>query len=213
MTTNLSRLLPAALVAGLAVCSAGCLEKETRSTAYVEDDGTVTWVVVESEVRSDESNAEDARREESEHLSACRSGTAPVPEALAAIGGRDVRADVLRDRVPFETLSSARFSSLEHLARSFCDAAGWTCETATVTTASHTTWSWTVPVSPGRDDKSASPVDPLSDALSTLRVVVAGGRLIAARGFNLEGDRAAALIPPEDEKGETFTFSLTWERR
>ena len=144
MTAKTARLLPAALIVGVALCSAACLEKETRSTAYVEEDGAVTWVIVETGVRSDKPDAAEAGRRKGSTCRATSPFTAPVPLALAAMGGRNLRSEVLRDRVPLATLASARFDGLEDLARSFCSAAAWSCSTRTQRDGALTTWTWTV---------------------------------------------------------------------
>ena len=205
-----ARRATAPLALALALLATACLEKDTSSTAYVEADGTVTWVIMETGVRSDAHDPMEASREEEEYVRAHRSGSAPLSEALASMGGQDIRTELLRDRVPFSSITSARFASLEDLVRSYCEAAGWGCGAATERQGRRVTWTWTVwEVADSTDDARA--IRALDDALGNLRVVLAEGRFVAARGFTFE-DGSATLTPPEDDGAEPFTVSLTWER-
>jgi hypothetical protein len=209
MTKNAARLLPAALTLALALSSAACLEKDTASTVYVEDDGSATWTIRETDVRSDSDDPEKARQEEEDYLAGYRSYSAPVPVALAAIGGREVRIRILREIAPMAAEASASFPGLEDLARGYCDAAGWPCHTETRREGRLTTWTWTL--EPDADAKESSPVDALDAALTGLRIVFVSAHPVSACGFRLEGRTATLEEPKGQENGQPLTLSLTWE--
>ena len=46
-------------LAAVSFLASGCLIKDTTQTVYLEPDGTVTWSVLEKDVRSDAPRAED----------------------------------------------------------------------------------------------------------------------------------------------------------
>lgn len=95
----------------LALCT-GCLEKDVTQTLYIEADGSVTWETLERHVYSSASAAEDREREEAEYLAAAIAGRPSIVEALEAIGGIDVRSQLLRDRRPYSVRATAYFSDL-----------------------------------------------------------------------------------------------------
>ena len=95
----------------LALCT-GCLEKDVTQTLYIEADGSVTWETLERNVYSSASAAEDREREEAEYLAAAIAGRPSIVEALEAIGGIDVRSQLLRDRRPYSVRATAHFSDL-----------------------------------------------------------------------------------------------------
>ena len=57
MTKNMMKTLVIVAVAGLA--TSGCLQKDTTQTWYLDAEGQVNWVVIESDVRSDAQAAFD----------------------------------------------------------------------------------------------------------------------------------------------------------
>jgi len=216
MTNNTARLLPAALTLALALPSAACLTKETRSTVYLEDDGAVTWTILETDVRSDSANPVEARQEEDGYLAEHQGGRPRLAAALEAIGGREISTRLLRPRAPFEAHVSARFDSVESLFMGYCAARQWVCSSNMERDGGKTTWTWTVVMEDGADDGGSNdrPIDALDEAVSNLGICLGTGRFLAATGFKLDGDRVAQINPEEDQDGqEQYTFSLTWEGR
>ncbi len=216
MTNNTARLLPAALTLALALTSAACLTKETRSTVYVEDDGSVTWTILETDVRSDSTSPVEARQEEDGYLAEHEGGRSRLAAALTAVGGRDTRVFLLHSRAPFEAHASARFDSLESVVTGYCAARRWVCSSNMERDGGKTTWTWTVVMEDGADDAEDDDesLDALDEAVSNLRICLGSSRFLAATGFKLDGDRVATIDPDEDVDGqERYTFSLTWERQ
>src|SRR6266852_1993741 len=88
--------------------TAGCLTKETNQTIYLEPDGTVTWTVLEKDVRSDREKAEDRTREEAEYFSAASVARHPVALAFASLEPISVRTTLLRAVPPYAVFVDAR---------------------------------------------------------------------------------------------------------
>lgn len=109
------RHLPTALALAAALAATGCLEKDATSTIYLHPDGSLDWVVIEQNVRSNESDAGKRHAEELRYLDDAVNERLPVTEAFRAVGGLDVRTRVLRDRRPYATMTDARFESLSRL--------------------------------------------------------------------------------------------------
>ena len=193
------RLLPIGLTLGLMACSAACLERETAGPAYVEADGSVTWTILETGVRSDASDPEAARREEDEYAAAYASSHGPLAAALSAIGGTDVNARLLRARAPFEVYASARFQSLESLAMGYCSSQGWWCTSRMETAGRQTIWTWTLATADQGPEEGLSSLD---EAVTKLKITLASGRFVSAAGFTLNGDREATIDPGDDAAGK-----------
>ncbi|HSK08376.1 MAG TPA: hypothetical protein VK911_02275 [Vicinamibacterales bacterium] len=215
MNRHITRLPSIALALLLALSLAACLEKETSSIVYVEADGSVTWTILESGVHSDSADPDAARREERDYLAEHRAGWTELAKALAAMGGLDIQAHVLRDRAPFETHTSARFDGLEVWSNGYCAARRWPCTSQTAREGAQTTWTWTIAGGATGSDQ-ADEVDgvmaPLDEALVGLRVRLAAGRFVSARGFQLAG--AVATLDSDAWEGDQdeYTLSLTWTR-
>jgi len=215
MTNSTTRLLAAALTLVLALSSSACLTKETRSTVYLEDDESVTWSILETDVRSDSANPVEARQEEDGYLAEHEGGRARLAAALAAIGGRDIRISLLHSRAPFEAHASARFASLESVVNGYCTARRWVCSSNVERDGGKTTWTWTVVMADGADDAGDDdqPLDALDEAVTNLHICLSAGRFVAATGFKLDGERVAQIDPEGEDGQEQYTFSLTWEAR
>ena len=102
------------IVAAMTLLASACLQKETRHTLYLEPDGSVTWIIDESDVRSDEEDQLARDREEAEFLALARSGRHPVAEALRELGAMGVYVSVQRADRPFSVSTEGRFVSIEH---------------------------------------------------------------------------------------------------
>lgn len=207
MSCHSNRLLGFALVSALGASCAACLVKDTKSTVCLEVDGTVTWSIVESGVRSENEDADQARREEAEYLGDNAAGWGPLAAALAQIGGENVRSVLVRDRVPYEVRATATFASLDAMIGAYCSSAGWRCDSQTARLGDAATWTWAATEVAGAE---GDPVDPLDEAVAGLRIVLAQGRFLAAEGFELVDDRSAVLAIPKGEEEQPLRVSLTW---
>jgi hypothetical protein len=202
-----ARALAALAVVGLASLGAGCIEKDTRSVIYLEPDGSLTWTVLETDVRSNSEKPDERVQEESDYRRTMLSNPTPLVLLFESLGGRKVSRTVLKDTVPFEVHTSAEFDRLDLLIERVCAAASYVCVAGMTTDGRRTTL--TVEMV-SEADVPGPEQDALNDALGTLKFVLAEGRFVHASGFAL-GGRTATL----DEKlpdGDPIRITLTWEK-
>jgi len=202
-----------------ALVTAGCLQKDTTSTIYVGSDGRIEWVVFDRQVRSDESDPAKRGAEQQAFIDAVWSGQDNVTKGFKALGGTNVRTQVLRDTVPYEVVRSANFDNLGKLFARELSRCGVPHRSEYKTTGTVTTWTLAVQVEPeppaveGCDEDG--PLDWLSDAINHLEVVLESGAFVDAVGFTKV---AADKMVYEDVSSETIKtnggwviVSLTWD--
>src|SRR4051812_5846603 len=104
------------IVATLTALTAGCLQKETTHTLYLAPDGSVSWVVSESNVRSNETDRATRVAEEQEYIAESTLGTHGTARGLAALGPLGaVRTTVFRGERPFHVVTSADFAAIDQV--------------------------------------------------------------------------------------------------
>jgi hypothetical protein len=180
----------------------GCLVKDVTQTVYLEPGGTVTWAVLEKDVRSDGDTADDRAREEAEYADAVAIGQHPVALAFSQLRPTDLRTTILRAERPYTVLTEARFTSLDQVMRLFTSKLG---ARATSTLERHNGLvTWTLTVYPGSMESDENEtVAPLIDFFDRGRFVLASGQFRGAVGLDLSEDRHVATIHmPEDVSGE-----------
>jgi hypothetical protein len=198
----------------------GCLQKDTSTTIYVRDDGTVEWSVLDRDVRSDEEDAGKRAEEERTYIDAILGWTDDLTKGFAALGGTNIRSVVFRDRAPFSTRRSADFEHLNQIwERAFksCQIPhGLELKTDGVVT----TWTMVVQVDPAPESPDTCDSKAISAVLSDsdhLRIMLESGKFVSATGFTIV---SADTVELEDIVEDTVranngvvTFSLTWERK
>jgi hypothetical protein len=92
------------LAATAALTAAACLQKDTTSTIYLRQDGSFDWVVLERNVRSDESEAAARAREDAGYSEAVARGEHDVAAGFLVLGAEDVHVQPLRTTRPFATM-------------------------------------------------------------------------------------------------------------
>jgi hypothetical protein len=213
ITRLLRTLLPLSVVA---LFASGCLIQDTTQTIYLEPDGSVTWSVLQRNVRSDEKRLDDRLREEGRFITDATAERHPIKLAFLRLNATDVRSLIVRAARPYTVLTEARFPQLDTLMEQFASAGGGR---ATSRLDRHDgVISWTLAVSdddgpPVRDGDKI--INALGDSFDGCRFVLTAGRFISADGFELSDDkRIATLRVPNDRPtaspGATLRFSLTW---
>ena len=207
------------IVAAMTLLASACLQKETRHTLYLEPDGSVTWIIDESNVRSDEEDQLARDREEAEFLALARSGRHPVAEALRELGAMGVYVSVQRADRPFRVRTEGRFVSIEHAVADLLGGLGLQAEASRDRQGPHTRVNVTVVLPEEEDDEESDSEG--SDVLAALieeaqnyRIVLTDGKFVEATGFKLEqDDTTAVLVEPTDEAlaEGVVSFSLTWQ--
>jgi hypothetical protein len=210
-----NKLMIAVVTLALTLLAAGCLVGEVTHTLYLDPDGTITWSVLERDIRSDCADRAERRQEEESYISAAWSGSHPVGNALAALGPIDLETRVARGRRPFTVISEARFSSLEDLAWEILERLG----------ARGNTWIETdgdvvrfvLLLDAEQEDEmgeDADVLDPLVADLEDYRLMLTAGHFVEAQGFELQSeDTVAVPLEVDEEKLEeegVAVFSLTW---
>jgi hypothetical protein len=204
----LAKMLATLAVLGLAALGDGCIEKDTRSVIYLDPDGSLTWTVLETDVRSGSEKPADRTQEEAEYRRTMLSNPTPLVLLFESLGGRQVSRTVLKDTVPFEVHTTAKFDRIDTLFERMCAAASYFCVAGVANDGRRTTLTIEMVSElevPGPEQ------DAMTDALGTLKLVLVEGRFVGASGFALTGTRTATL----DEKvvdGDPVTITLTWEK-
>jgi len=208
----------AAVVAALTM-TAGCLVKDTTQTWYLRPDGSVTWTVVESNVRSDARAAADRASEETTYWASVKSETHEVAEVFRLLGGTNLGTRIVRAEVPYTVVTDARFAGIADLGQRLIVTMGLAGSSVLVRDAEACQWTMTI-----RDPHAAdNRIDPetaitsLAESLASLKIVLVSGRFESAEGFVLASDHRVATF---DEKatnpgGEnpTVVLRLRWVDR
>jgi hypothetical protein len=213
----MKRTLTLAVVGLMAV---GCLTHEARHVFYVDPDGSVTWTVLQEEVRSDASDRRERDREEEAWQDAVRCGEHPVAKALSRLGPRWVESRFVRDRSPYTVVTEARFDSLATALERFLRGLGLeaTAELWFEEDLTHLRFSFSEPEQEEADDGRGGAeehLDALLEDVERYRFVLTGGKFVAAEGFRLEANETAAvLLERSDEEIDASrgaaVYSLTW---
>jgi len=214
---------PASLAALLAVLSlaffsAGCLVKDTETTFCLEPNGTVTWTVLETNIHGTGDTPAERQREEDEFMAAASSGKHPNAAAFAAIGGLDIRTDVVSARWPFAVITEARFPDISQAFQRFFDQAGEIQGTSRLERhGDRTTWSMTIECDPdapqtGSDTSEGTPASLFDDDQPVF--FIRHGQFVEAVGFDISDDGRVATMTKQDDhdwdKEPRLSLSLTW---
>ena len=198
--------------------SSGCLLKDVSELWYVDGAGAVTWVVQETNVRSDANAAIDRHNEESVYWLAVQQERHPMAAGLYELGGSKIRTLVLRGEVPYTVRTEARFAGLDELGQRLIAASGATG--TSIVTRDGLSWEWTMVVrDPWAAETTSEPsesVTALMNDLDKLQVVLVNGRFESAEGFLLSSDkRTASLVSKETTRNQSeepaVTLKLKWK--
>ena len=211
-----ARFIP--VVMAIAVVTSGCLQKDTAATWYIGAKGAVTWVVTESDVRSDAQSVADRQNEENIYRLAFERQDQPVARGLRELGFGDLRTTVLRNEVPFAVRTEGKGLTIDVLGVHIITRAGL----SGLSTLEHDgdTWTWKFTArDPHAPDATSKPDDDLSSVLNgldSLKVVLIDGRFQSATGFTLSDDNRVATIIATDQVAadhgddSTMVLVLRW---
>jgi len=205
-------------VVAAAVVTTGCLQADVTETWYLDNAGTVTWVVQERDVRSDAQSTPDRLAEENEYWLAVQQERHDIAQGLRELGGAKLRTIVLRSEAPFDVRTEAKFTGLDAIGARLIAAVGGAG--TSIVTRQPDKWEWTLVVrDPAAVGGSVEPTDAVSrvfDGLHDLKVVLATGRFVGGEGFDVSNDgRVASLNWSELEKKTqdqpAITLRLSWK--
>ena len=203
-----SRAIVLLVVAGFA--SPACLVKETSNTLYLDGDASVTWSILDRNVRSGDDD-------ERTYFSAVQRDEHDVARGFRTLNARDVSTTILRAVRPYSVLTEARFAGLDLLGQVILDrlrARG----TSTMVRNADGSVTWRLAVEGMLSEPSDDEVDSVSGVFAGDRVTVilTEGRFLAAEGFKISGDEAVLITDDDtDDDHEMFPLvvSLTWTLR
>jgi len=204
------------MMATLACTTTGCLRQDTRHSLYLSADGRVAWTAVQKDVRSDESDPADRKREEDTWLAMARESGHAIGRGLQALGPSELRTTVVRADRPFVVVTQARFDRVDRLVDRLLAEVRLPGYATLTRDGIRTTLMIHVDLgdqaADGRHEED-SPVMGLLDDLDRYRIVLIEGRFIGATGFTIEDDGTAATIAAGDPavSGQVYDLALTWE--
>lgn len=210
----------AGAMAGLlaSAASSGCLLKDVSELWYVDGSGAVTWVVQETNVRSDANSAIDRHNEESIYWLAVQQERHPMAAGMQELGGSKIRTLALRGEVPYTVRTEARFAGLDELGQRLIAASGATG--TSIVARDGLSWEWTMvvrdPWAAGTTAEPSDNVTALMNDLDKLQIVLVNGRFESAEGFALSSDgRTAAMVSKEETRNgaeePAVTLRLKWK--
>ena len=203
----------------LVAVTAGCFEIQGKHTLYLAPDGTVTWTVLEEEIRFDAETREARRNEEEGFLGSVLAGEHGAAVSLAGLYPSTLNSRVLRDETPQAILTEARFPGIDRVYQNLFDLYGG-LGTAELESGEDRT-RLVITIWPAEDDEDESGEDGEPEGVSAkilfallieCRIVLTEGTFVEAVGFEiLDGGRAAKPTQIEFEDDATpLVLSLTW---
>jgi hypothetical protein len=199
--------------------TAGCLQKDMSETWYLEPEGPVSWVVQETDVRSDAQAASDRQNEEGSYIAAVQRQDHPVARAFRELGLADIHTRVLRANVPFVVGTDAKAGRIDTLGQRLITRLG--LAGTSVLTRQGDTWQWTMTMRDPHAPDGVSPTDDmqaLMDGMNALKVVLVSGRFEDASGFTISSDHRIATIENLEKQfsnhqddDPTIVLRLSWK--
>lgn len=206
-----------AVVAIAAALVSGCLQKEERHVWYLDAaSGSVSWVVFEHDVRSDQKDLAKRLAEEASYRRNVLAETHGAARAFRALGGSNLRTLVVRSDVPFSLVTDAKFPSIDELGRRLIAQLNGVGTSVLERDGKSFIWTWKAREG---DDTPDRPSDDDLDSyffslFESLRVVLPSGRFETAAGFTLDdGDRVAIIDKQQfddADKNIEIVLSLRW---
>ena len=182
-----------ALVATM-LLSTGCLLKDVTETWYLDENGAVTWVVMEKDVRSDAQAPADREEEERTYYAGVKTENHVVARGFRALGGTQLRTRILRGELPFTVVTEARFSGLDTLGQRVIIATGLAGTSVVTRNGDAFEWTFTVRDPHAESPKADEDVSALMGDLDKLQVVLARGHFESGQLFSISQDRRVATF-------------------
>lgn len=203
-------------LAAAALLTSGCLLKDVTETWYIAEDGAVTWVIIEKDVRSDAQAVYDRQVEESGYYQAVTHENHPAARGFRALGATKVRTRILRSELPYTVVTEGRFTALDVLGQRLIATTGLAGTSVLVRDGA--TWEWTFTVrDPHAADanvKADEDVTSLLNDLDKLEAVLTVGRFESAHGFDLSSDKRKATFDEDQlkdvDENSVVVLRLKW---
>jgi hypothetical protein len=202
-----------------AAAAAGCLQKDTTHTLYLSPVGRLSWLAIEKDVRSDDTDPVRRFAEEQAYIAAAAGGVHGVGRGLAALDPTRLRTRAIRNERPFIVVTEAEFSSLEFAVQRFLVQLRAPGDVRVTGDGATTTLRVRIDAFAANagDDGPETDVVELVEDLDRYRIVLTAGRFTSATGFTLT-DGATVAVPVTTPwetivaNGGVLELSLTWTR-
>ena len=202
-----------------AAAATGCLQKATTHTLYLSPDGRLSWLAIEKDVRSDDTDPVRRFAEEQDYVTATADGVHGVGRGLSALDPTRLRTRAIRIERPFIVVTEAEFSSLEFAVQRLLVQLRVPGDARVTRDGATTTLRVRIDAFAANagDDGPESDVVELVEDLDRYRIVLTAGRFTSATGFTLtEGDTVAVPVTTPWEtivaNDRVLELSLTWAR-
>jgi hypothetical protein len=202
-------------LAAAALGAPGCIVKDTTHRLYLSPDGTVTWTVLEENVRSNEDDRRKRWREERAFLEALAADVNPPAEGLRRLGAERTLTRLLRSERPFVVYTQARLGRIDRLAEQILAELQVPGAVRLESRRGRSTFRLSVDLSMIDEERPGpeTPVEALLEDLERYRIVLVDGRFESGTGFEIGEDGAVATPKVAQElveAGGVLTFDLTW---
>ena len=215
------RALAITIFCTLVLAVTACIQGERNHTLYLEPDGSVTWVVTETLLRSDEGDLEARREEERKLLQEVRYQEHEVARALRRLAPETLEVTWLRRERPWSLETRGRFPEPDRAFRRLLDGLDLPGIVA-LTTLDGEGREFELRIDlVDAEARDSSPGDDGAELLPLLdgeawRVVLTRGRFVTAEGFDLSPDLTVATLrerDPEEEATPTgeLVYRLAWD--
>lgn len=202
-----------------AAAATGCLQKDTTHTLYLSPDGRLSWLAIEKDVRSDDTDPVRRFAEEQDYIAASAGGVHGVGRGLAALDPTRLRTRAIRNERPFIVVTEAEFSSLEFAVQRFLVQLRAPGDVRVTGDGATTTLRVRIDAfaAEAANDEPETDVVELVEDLHRYRIALTAGRFTSAIGFTLtEGDTVAVPVTTPWEtivtNGGVLELTLTWTR-
>lgn len=211
------------ILAVLVATSLGCFEIQGKHTIYLEPDGTVTWSVLEEEIRLDGETLEERRRAADEFLDLVAANGHAAAVSLAALHPSSLNTRILREEAPQAILTEAHFPGIDRVYQNLYDLYDLPALAELESDEDRTRlriWMWKggedEDEPDGSEESERVSLEILAALIGECRIVLTEGRFVEATGFEiLQNGRVAVpadfeTTEEQDEGYVPVVLSLTW---
>ena len=201
--------------------ASGCIQSEIKHMLYLDPDGALTWIILETDIHSNCDKPEDRVKEEMCFGNDLTLGKYDKLLAFLALGPLTLNHQILRMEAPFAVWTEARFVSIEWLMHNLAEQSALPIESRLSKEGDEVHFEVVFfPALLQEDDDRAEIFIPLFSDPEDYQIFLTRGRFTAAQGFHIsQNGRLATFIYNENSQTgekeeapitEPIVLSLTW---
>jgi|WetSurSiteA1Bulk_404760.scaffolds.fasta_scaffold04589_4 hypothetical protein len=183
----------ATLIGMLAFLTSGCITKDEITSVVIDPDGAVTFSIYRLNITSDQ-KGEDGKREFADYIRGLEEKKDTDFANLVKVNAKDVNVTILRKAAPASVLITARIPSLKDLAAGLSDD-DFQCTAISTERTRGIRCEYIIQPSKGKG--LPEPAKPRANSFSEIRVALAEGTIVKAKGFSVAQDNRSALVDME----------------